>query len=59
MGFDWQPASLRFFITLAGHEVTLWDLNDTTVIPKLAGQFLFNVWHSNEHWFDTFGKRQG
>jgi hypothetical protein len=55
IGFDWQPARLRFFIVLGGSEITLWDFREAKYIPQRASPWLFNVWHPREHWFGAGG----
>jgi hypothetical protein len=50
VGFEWLPASVRFFIVREGVEITLWDLLDATYVPQLPLQLMFNLWHSETHW---------
>jgi hypothetical protein len=55
MGFEWEPAYIRYFIVIDGSEVTLWRFTDKTLIPTLPGRWLFNLWHSNQHWYGPGG----
>ncbi|HEX7480234.1 MAG TPA: glycoside hydrolase family 16 protein [Polyangiales bacterium] len=50
MGFEWHATSLRYFIVVGGHEITLWTYADAKYIPSLPAPFLFNVWHSTDWW---------
>jgi hypothetical protein len=50
IGFDWRPASVRFFAVLGGKELTLWTLTDETYIPAVPLQVMFNLWHPATHW---------
>ncbi len=52
MGFDWSSDRIRFFIVVAGEEITLWDFDDTSLIPQGAAQFMLNLWHSSSGWDD-------
>jgi len=55
MGFEWEPGYIRYFIVIDGSEVTLWRFTDKTLIPTLPGGWLFNLWHSNQHWYGPGG----
>jgi hypothetical protein len=53
MGFDWHPTNIRYFIVVGGKEYTLWDFKQQYLIPQTKGQFMFNVWHSADHWYSN------
>jgi hypothetical protein len=55
MGFEWHSDSIRYFIVLDNQELTLWTFTNKALIPQLATQWLFNVWHPSTHWFGTGG----
>jgi hypothetical protein len=50
VGYDWQPAAVRFFIVIDGKELTLWTLTDAAFIPQVPLQLRYNLWHSDTHW---------
>jgi hypothetical protein len=50
VGFDWRPASVRFFAVLGGKERTLWTVGDATYVPAVPLQIMLNLWHSATHW---------
>jgi hypothetical protein len=50
VGFEWLPESVRFFIVREGVELTLWHLVDTTYVPQIPLQLMFNLWHPKTHW---------
>jgi hypothetical protein len=50
IGFEWQPASVRFFIERGGAEVTLWTLTAPALVPQVPLQLMFNLWHPETHW---------
>ncbi len=52
IGFDWYSNRIRWYIVIDGKEVTLWDLADTSVIPKNPATFMLNIWHSSSHWYN-------
>jgi hypothetical protein len=54
-GFEWHAHSLRFFIELDGVEQTLWTLSDAARIPQRPVTFLYNLWHSDTHWYPANG----
>ncbi|MES1176362.1 MAG: hypothetical protein ABUL62_18710 [Myxococcales bacterium] len=47
----WHAQCLRFFIELGGAEQTLWTLSDAAHIPQRPVAFLYNLWHSDAHWY--------
>ena len=51
LGFEWHAQSLRFFIQLDGVEQTLWTLDDAARIPQRPIAFLYNLWHTDAHWY--------
>lgn len=50
MGWDWQADHVRWFIVLAGKEVTLWTLTDASRVPQHQAKMLFNLWRPASHW---------
>ena len=54
-GFEWHARSLRFFIELDGVEQTLCTLSDAARIPQRPVTFLYNLWHSDTHWYPANG----
>lgn len=50
MGFTWAPDHLRYFISIGGADVTLWDATDATRIPQSPMEQHFNLWAPGEHW---------
>ncbi len=50
VGFDWEPAEVRFFIVVGGTEITLWDYTDAAHIPTHTSSLNFNLWHPSTHW---------
>lgn len=51
LGLDYQSSYLRFTIMNNGKEVTLWDYTDSKYIPQNPMSFMFNVWHTDSHWW--------
>lgn len=56
LGFEWQPDSIRFFLSEPAGELTLWMLDDPARIPQHALQLMYNLWHPDSHWFPSTGK---
>jgi hypothetical protein len=50
MGWDWEPARVRWFMVIGGREVTLWNFTDAARIPREPSSVRFNVWHPRKHW---------
>lgn len=55
VGYEWHPASLRFFLDLNGEELTLWTLEEPATIPQRPVHFMYNLWHPATHWAPTSG----
>jgi len=53
LGVTWQADSVRFFMTLDGKEVTLWDLTDAAYVPVVPLTMIFNLWHPPNHWLPS------
>jgi hypothetical protein len=51
LGFEWHPSSIRFFLTDAGEELTLWTLDDPAHVPQEPVHLMYNLWHPDSHWF--------
>ncbi|MBI2343968.1 MAG: glycoside hydrolase family 16 protein [Deltaproteobacteria bacterium] len=51
LGFTWTASAVRFFLMLEDEEITLWHFTDPAYIPVPDVAFIFNVWHTNAHWW--------
>jgi hypothetical protein len=56
LGFDWHADHIRFFLVDGDQELTLWNLTEADRIPSHEMYWLFNLWHSPEHWFSPVGE---
>jgi hypothetical protein len=50
MGWTWAPDHLRYFMSINGADVTLWDATDATRIPQAPMEQHFNIWAPGIHW---------
>jgi hypothetical protein len=50
LGIAWRADRVRFFVTIDGREVTLWDLTDPAYIPQVPLAITFQLWHPAAHW---------
>jgi len=53
IGVTWLADRVRFFMTLDGNEVTLWDLTDLAYVPLVPLTMIFNLWHPPSHWLPS------
>ena len=53
IGVTWQADRVRFFMTLDGSEVALWDLTDAAYVPLVPLTMIFNLWHPADHWLPS------
>ena len=53
IGVTWQADHVRFFMSLDGSEVTLWDLTEAAYVPLVPLTMIFNLWHPPNHWLPS------
>jgi hypothetical protein len=50
LGWTWAADHLRYFMSIGGTDVTLWDATDATRIPQAPMEQHFNIWAPGIHW---------
>lgn len=50
IGFTWEEAKVRFFLSDGEFEYELWEMTRAERVPQRPANIFFNLWHNSTHW---------
>lgn len=48
--FEWSSSSVKFYVTISGTEILLWDMDRKELVPKNEAYIMVNLWHNSTQW---------